>query len=238
MPIPDALPHGDLEEVLPEVFFVTGTSRPTFQGLEWQFSRNMVVVRHAGGLTLINSVRLDDRGLAALDALGPVTALVRLGAFHGYDDAFYLARSAPRYFGLAGAPDEGARAPDVCLEPGGEVPVPGAEIFRFETSRVPEAILRLPVAGGALVSCDALQNWLGPDRFFDAASAERMRAYGFFAPANIGPGWRMAAQPERRDFDRLSGLQFAHLLPAHGTPLLHDARAQIAATVARAFPEG
>ena len=37
-------------------------------------------MREDGALTLVNSVRLDDAGLAALDALGKVTNVVRLGA--------------------------------------------------------------------------------------------------------------------------------------------------------------
>jgi hypothetical protein len=230
------MPHGDLEEVLPEVFLVTGTSRPTFLGLSWQYSRNMVVVRAGRSLTLINTVRLDDAGLTRLDALGRVTAVVRLGAFHGMDDAFYLSRSPDaRYFGLAGAPPEGARAPDVFLEEGAEGPLPGMRIFRFATSAVPEALLWMPAHGGVLISCDALQNWAEVDRFFDAESAERMRAFGFIEPANIGPGWRQAAQPRVEDFERLLTLPFRHLLPAHGTPLLDDAPKRIAATVRRVF---
>ena len=36
----EALPHGKIEAVFPDVFFVTGTSRPSFEGMTWQFSRN------------------------------------------------------------------------------------------------------------------------------------------------------------------------------------------------------
>ena len=60
-------PHGDLEEVFDDVFFVTGTSKPEFGGVTWQFSRNMTVVREGASLSLINTVRLDEAGLAALE---------------------------------------------------------------------------------------------------------------------------------------------------------------------------
>jgi hypothetical protein len=232
---PAALPHGPLEEIFPDTFFVTGTSRPNFMGADWQFSRNMTVLRRGDSLTLVNTVRLDEAGLAALDALGRVTQVVRLGAFHGMDDAFYLARTGARYFSLAGAPPQGDRAPDALLSPDAEPPVPDARVFLFETSKVPEALLWLPVDDGVLISCDSLQNWVDADGFFDAPSAERMRAFGFIRPANVGPGWRSAAQPEAADFRRILELPFRHLLPAHGVPLLGDARAQLAETFAREF---
>jgi hypothetical protein len=230
------MPHGDLAEVFPDVFFVTGTSRPTFLGQAWQFSRNMVVVRTGESLTLLNTVRLDDAGLARLDALGRITQIVRLGAFHGMDDAFYLDRSGARYIGLEGEPPAGTRAADAVLRDGDEGPLPGSVVFRFATSAVPEAVLLLPQNGGVLISCDALQNWADVDPFFDAASAEKMRAFGFIEPANIGPGWRQAASPARADFDRLLRLPFDHLLPAHGTPIVGGARARFASTVERLFP--
>ena len=41
---------------------------------------------------MINSVRLDDAGLAALDKLGKVTDVIRIAANHGMDDPFYAER--------------------------------------------------------------------------------------------------------------------------------------------------
>lgn len=43
-----------------------------------RISRNMTVVRQGAGLLLINSVRLDEAGLAALDALGQVQQVLRI----------------------------------------------------------------------------------------------------------------------------------------------------------------
>jgi hypothetical protein len=45
---PPVMPHGSITEVFPDVFFVTGTTRPNFQGMQWQFSRNMTIVRELG----------------------------------------------------------------------------------------------------------------------------------------------------------------------------------------------
>lgn len=96
MNFPEALAHGEIKEVFSDVFLVTGTMRNEFFGSTWQFSRNMIIVREEGRLTLVNSIRLDDTGLAQLDALGEVVNIVRLGDMHGLDDRFYLDRYASR----------------------------------------------------------------------------------------------------------------------------------------------
>ena len=60
-PFPAAMPHGEISEPLPGVFFVQGTMR--FPGaIPMRFSRNMVIVRAGERLVLINTVRLDARG--------------------------------------------------------------------------------------------------------------------------------------------------------------------------------
>ena len=74
-----AMPHGSIEEVFPDVFFITGTMKSEFFGSMWHFSRNMTVVREGRRLTIINAVRLGPEGLAALDELGQVVNLVRIG---------------------------------------------------------------------------------------------------------------------------------------------------------------
>ena len=72
-PFPPALPHGPLNEVLPGIFFVKGTLRMS-GFLPVAFSRNMTVIKEGERLVIVNSVRLDDAGLAQLDALGRVSA--------------------------------------------------------------------------------------------------------------------------------------------------------------------
>ena len=63
--------------MLPGVWMVTGSMSigPT------TFSRNMQVLKQGDELVLVNTVRLDDAGLEALDALGRVTHVVRLAGF-------------------------------------------------------------------------------------------------------------------------------------------------------------
>jgi len=53
-------------------------------------------------LTLINTIRLDDKTLAQLSMLGEIKHVVRLGAFHRVDDAFYLQRNPTKCWIIEG----------------------------------------------------------------------------------------------------------------------------------------
>lgn len=234
-PHPQAMPHSEIREVFDDVFFVTGTSRPSFAGSDWQYSRNMTILREDGALTLVNTVRLDDAGLAELDALGKVESVVRLGAFHGMDDAFYIERYGAKQWAFAGMEHEGGQPTDRLLVGGGKTPIRDGSVFSFDTAARPEGLVLLEREGGILISCDSLQNWTEPDRFFDEASSEKMRAIGFIQPANIGPGWRQGCNPQASDFARLQELDYRHLLPGHGTPILGEAKAMFGATFLREF---
>lgn len=232
---PKALPHGPIEEVFPDVFFVTGAMETVLQNMDWRFSRNMVVVREGDRLVVVNSVRLTDEGHEALDGLGKVTDVVRLGSMHGRDDPFYVDRYDANYWTMPGMTHETGLAADQYLLPDGAMPLSDATVFEFRTSKMPEGILRLDRSGGILIACDALQNWLAPDEYFSDASRELMQGMGFFTPANLGPVWMQAAEPEAEDFARLSELSFSHALCGHGEPLRDKAKASYSATFKRVF---
>lgn len=234
---PEALPHGPIEEVFPDVFFVTGEMRttfPEFPGVPWVFNRNMTIVREGTSLTLINSVRLDAQGLAALDALGEVEHLVRIGALHDRDDAFYVDRYHPTYWAIRGIVPEGLSV-DKHLAPGGETPFGGCTVFEFTTTAKPEGVLIVDRAGGIAVACDALQNWIKPDGFFTDETVELMGSLGFWQPANIGPLFALRNDPKAEDYERLLEIPFRHALCGHGEPLRDSAHEDYAATVDRTF---
>jgi hypothetical protein len=222
--LPPALPHGKVEEVFPDVFFVTGTMKTELMGAHWHFSRNMTVVRDRGSLTLINSVRLGDAGLAQLDALGRVTNVVKIGSLHGRDDAFYKAHYPATFWALPGMPLEHGLEADKELSPDGEMPFTGCSVFAFHTTKLPECILRIDREGGILVACDSLQNWLAPDEFFSDESRRMMTEMGFFQPSNLGPVWMQVAEPQGQDFVRLREWSFRHALCGHGAPLRDTAK--------------
>jgi hypothetical protein len=233
-----AWPHGALQAAFAEVYYVVGTNKTHHAGVDIQTSRTMTVVRDEGRLTLLNTVRLDDEGLRALDALGAVEHVVRLGAFHGRDDPFYCDRYGATLWAPPGAAQADGRAADRALSPGGPFPVPGGEGFAFASAKFPEAAVLLEREGGILITCDAIQNWARVDRFFSPECGAAFEAQGLIREANVPSTWRHACAPSADDFRRLLGLRFRHLMSAHGEPLRDEAHGRVRASVAEAFGEG
>jgi hypothetical protein len=231
----NAMPHGSITQVFPDVFFVTGSMSNEFFGSTWQFSRNMTIVREGDKLSIINSVRLDEKGLAELDALGKVVNVVRIGDMHGVDDPFYVQRYGATYWELPGMTAQGDLKADKLLVPGGEMPFSNCSLFVFETSKRPEAVLRLDREGGIIIACDALQNWVEPDEFCLDDSVAAMRGVGFFIPADLGPAWMFVCTPQAEDFKRFKQVPFKHVLCGHGEPLRDTAQQAYHATFARKF---
>ena len=92
--------------------------------------------------------------------------------------------------------------------------------------------MRRQPAGNLLITCDSVQNWASTDgcSFMGAVATHLM---GFLVPAKIGPIWLKKAtdgQPSRmwRDFNRLLGLDFRHLVAGHGNLLRDDAKGALA----------
>jgi hypothetical protein len=233
-----AWPHGDIHEILPDVFFVTGTNKIHHEGANIQTSRNMTIVRNGTELTLINSVRLNDEGLKKLDQLGTVTHIVRIGEFHGRDDASYKSQyPAAQLWTLNGMTYDSGLKADRELTPEGDMPFPGCSLFVFETSTLPEGILHIDREGGILISCDSIQNITCTDKFYSPQTAQSFQDQGLVKPANISPIWLGATHTKASDFDRLlKTMTFRHLLTAHGEPLMNTATEQVTATMKRVFP--
>lgn len=227
-PHPPALPHGTLDEVLPGLFFVTGTIR---MGAGMTFSRAMTAVKEGERLVLVNTVRLDEPGLAALDRLGRVTDVIRLAGNHGSDDPFYRERYGAKVWALKDSPyvpgfDPKAEPyfePDVRFDATSSLPISGAKVHLFR-STPPEALLVLPVHGGTAIAGDALQNWSGTDAYFSWLGSVVMRMMGFMKPFNVGPGWLAQCKPPPEDLRAVLTLSFENVLPSHGTPVIGGAR--------------
>jgi hypothetical protein len=227
---PAALEHGKFTEVFPDIFMITGTMR--MAGRPMSFSRNMIVVRENGSLTLINSVRLDGYGLKALEALGKVKNVVRLAGFHGMDDPFYRDRYDATVYAIKGQvyvdgfdlDAESHFSADRMLGAADELPISGARLYTFKSAKPPEAVLLMLRDDGILVSGDSLQNWQAPDRYFSLMARVMMRVMGFIKPFAVGPGWRKFAKPSGEDLLGLLDLRFEHVLPAHGSEVIGDAK--------------
>ncbi|NRB20807.1 MAG: hypothetical protein HRU33_25565 [Rhodobacteraceae bacterium] len=133
---PPQLPHGEFQEIFPDIFFLTGQIKVESDPIS-EFSRNMVVIRDGMDLTLVNSIRLNSAGLAALDHLGTVKAIVRLGGFHGRDDAFYLNRNQADLWTPEGMTFTRGEKTDQFLVDGRDGPIPGSSAFVFDTPELP-----------------------------------------------------------------------------------------------------
>ncbi len=232
---PAASEHSDPVEVFPDVWVIRGS----LVGEHQSITRNMVVIRDGGELTLVNSVRLTGAGEARLADLGKVTHLVKLGAFHGLDDPYYRSRYPVRFWAPPGSTHKGGITHDRELTEDSMPPLPGLSVFRFRNTRLPEAVLRLPAGGGTLITCDAVTNVIdlegtrGMERIYS-------RENGFLRPASIGLFWRNGMAREDgsslfQDFQRLLDLEFRNLISGHGPPLVDTAREDLRESVRVAF---
>ncbi len=238
-PFPAALPHSEIREVLEGVFFVTGTMR--LPGLlPIRFSRNMAIVRDGERLVLVNSVRLDEKGLAALDALGKVTDVIRLAGNHGMDDPFYKDRYGAKVWAVrgqryragfdAGAPEYFVA--DEQMDAATPLPIGGARLYVID-SKPSEGILLLERSGGVAIAGDCLQHWHAPDAYFSWLAGPIMRLMGFIKPHNVGPAWLKNTKPPKEQLRGILDLPFANVLPAHGAAVMGDARSHYRSAIER-----
>lgn len=232
---PPAFKHGEIIEVLPDIFVVTGQSIFHHGDKVIQKSNNMTIVRSGQELTLINTLRLNENGLKALEALGKVTHVIRLGAFHDRNDLFYLDRYRAKLWALKGMAHKNNRQADFIIGETKDFPFPKASFFRFETTREPEAILYIDSLDGVLVTCDSIKNWTEVDEYFGEQTATEFLKLGLIAPASIDKVWLGAMMPQKSDFLRLLQLRFKHLLSAHGRPLLMTAKEELKSSIERSF---
>lgn len=230
-----AWPHGEIKEILPDIFYVVGSNITKHNDIELQHSRNMIIIRDNDTLSLINTVRLNDQGLAELDALGQVENVIRIGAFHGRDDVFYLDRYHAKLWALKGMQHHDNRLADVFLVPNGKMPFTDCSVFIFESSEHPEGIIHIAQQGGILVTCDSIKNWEKADQFFSDESAKIYEEQGFFGVANISSVWQQACKVKSSDFVRLKSLKFKHLLSAHGNPIIDTAYDDVTKTIMKEY---
>jgi hypothetical protein len=232
---PKSLPHDDIKKIGDGVYWVRGSA---VMGPGMRIPRNMAIVVHDGEVTVIGAVRLSPTGEARLAELGELKHVVKIGYFHGMDDAYYLSKYGADYWTLPdGARDIDPTPTETLTHT--HLPFPDSELFAFENTVSPEGALLVKRSGGILVTCDAVQNW--PDTSGCSLAAKLVvRVMGFTRrPAQIGPPWRKHMTPEggtlQTDFERLAGLKFDKLIGGHGIPLKSGAQQALAATVAATF---
>lgn len=234
---PPARPHGKIREVFADLFFVSGTMRMPGP-VPVTFSRAMTLVRDAGRVAIVNSMRLDDEGLRSIDALGKVTDVIRLAGNHGSDDAFYKERYNAKVWAVRGSkymPGFDAKAvayfePDEWFDAASTLPLPNARVHIFG-SKPPEGLVVLERDGGIALAGDSLQNWESVDSYFNFPGSVMMRMMGFIKPCNVGPGWLSQCKPPADDLRAVLDLTFEHVLPSHGEPVIGGARDKFRAAI-------
>lgn len=230
-----AWPHAEIGQIFENVFMVTGTNIIFHEGLRIKTSRNMVIVRQDGALTLINTVRLNEDGLKSLENLGQVKNIIRIGAFHGRDDAFYQERYQAKFWAFSSMEFSHDERLDFDLKEGA-LPLADSELFTFKTTTFPEALIVINIEGGILVSCDSIKNWTKRDAYFDEATFELMRRSGSIGEAKIDLTWLQAMNPSKDEIQKITQLKFKHLLSAHGDPLNNKAKKAVDDSIQSILP--
>lgn len=193
----------------------------------------MYVIKEGEDLTLVNTVRLNDAGLAALDKLGKVKNIIRIAGFHGMDDPFYKSRYNVKLYSVdapfaKGVSTEPAQEDiyfeaDEILKSDSELPIANASYLEISSSQPKEGILLLNRDGGIAITGDSMQNWEQPDEFFNFVGGFVMKRAGFIRAYNIGPGWLQYAKPDLKEVLACTESKFENLLPSHGSPVLGGA---------------
>ncbi len=254
----EAARHSKIEQVNDDVFMVRGrmkstSARPLFERIFVYYSRTMTIVRRQGTdgsyeLTLINTIRLNEKTLTKLTELGTIKNVVRLGAFHGVDDAFYLQRFNAKYWTVEGM----VNAPGLTTMPSilscDNLPISDANFFSFQGLAYPEAIILLNKTerrSGVAITTDAIQNHTSVIDIDNSPLVSlAIWRIGLSGRARLGPIWlreqalssterEELSAPEKRkkiveffkpQFQRLlDEHDFKMLLPGHGWPIYNHA---------------
>lgn len=197
--------------------------------------RTMTVLNTGVGLIVLNAIRLSDSAQAELDTKGPIRHLIKLSDSHGIDEPFYVDRYKPTVWSLPGAAMGDLRV-DNTLGPDG--PVDGGVVVDYgKTAGWREGAYLVPIGGGTLVTCDAIQNCADTEgaSFFGRIPGSLM---GFKGGVINPPMWRrfhkLSGPAIGETLSGLAGLSFENLVTGHGPPVAGRADAQVRAAIERA----
>lgn len=228
-------PHGEIVKEFEGIYVVRGTNLTSYQDIQIQHSRNMIIIESGNNLTLINTVRLDEEGLKKLDNLGTVKQIMRIGAYHGRDDRFYLDRYEADFWTVS-VDEKEANTRNYRvhhLANGNELPIKNSQFFMFEHSLPAEGFLYIDAHEGIIITCDSIKNWTKVDKFFSEDTAKLALASGEISKARISSVWVNATGVQKADFECLLKLRFKHLISAHGDILRNTAYNDVRDSVAQ-----
>ena len=231
---PPVYPHDEIKKLYPGVYLLHGSIR---MGPGMRLNRNMVILKNGQELILINPVRMNDDGLSSLDKLGSVKYILRLGDFHGLDDAFYLDRYKCELWAQEGQHTYKHPKATTLITASSEVPFSNSEFFIFESAKFPEAALLLK-EHKLLITTDSVQyheDW----SYFTWFAKFAFKLLGFKIGMNIGPPWLKRVTPKgssmKSEFEKLLTLDFDSIIAAHGLQLESGAKKALSEEVRRVF---
>ena len=230
-------PHGDIESISSDLFMVRGSIN---LNAVLRISRNMGIIRHNGDLSLLNPIRLNPETEEKLKQLGNVKHIIRLGAYHGLDDPYYVETFGAQHWSQPGGTVYTEPAIINPITADCELPFPDARLFLFKTTKEPECALLIERDEGVLFTCDSIQHY-GDYSFNNLPARLVMPFIGFPKTTIVGPIWVKGMTPEggnlEPEFRELLNLQFDKLLSAHGTLLTTGAHESVKRAVNKAFAD-
>ena len=225
------LSHGPLQVIVPDrVWMVTGRLP------RGPLSRNMVIYRRSsGGLLLHSPIALEETAQKALEALGPIEAIIVPNGMHRLDGPRYKARYpqikvlCPR--AARTAVEAKVNVDAVCED---ALPQEGIGVHAADGLKPMELCYELPTdQGRVLVVTDMLMNM--PDQpGFGGWILKTIGTSGFFGMTGIA---RMMMLRDRAAFKawlrKMSEKKPGAILVAHGKPVLENASQALLAAEAR-----
>lgn len=232
---PPAYPHDQIQKLYPGVFLLHGSIK---MGPGMSMNRNMVILQSGPEIILINPVRMNEEGLAALDLLGKVSKIIRLGDFHGLDDKFYLNRYKCEFWAQQGQETYKSPSPTKIINSSTTGPITNSDFFIFESAIFPEAALLIK-EHRLLITTDSVQyhsDW----SYFSWLTKIAFKLLGFKIGLNIGPPWLKRVTPNgktlKKDFESLLTLDFEAIIAAHGAPIKNGAKELLKTEINNVFP--
>lgn len=229
-----AYAHDSLIEIFPNIYLLRGSIH---MGFGLRMNRNMIVIKQNSDLTLINPVRMSTAGLNQLNQLGHVKNVIRLGDFHGLDDQFYIDTYQAHFWSQSNHTNYPELSPNTSINTSTVSPIHDSEIFIFETALYPEAALLIKSVK-LLITTDSVQYW-SDWKYMSFPTKIILWLMGFRVGLFLGGPWLKRVTPKDKnlesDFEQLLNLEFEHLVAAHGTVLMTNAKQQLMEVVKRTF---
>lgn len=230
-------PHGKVEQISEDIFMVRGSINinPVVR-----ISRNMAIIREGGELTVVNPLRVTKEVEDEILSLGNIAHVMRLGAFHGVDDTYYVDKfSAKMWAQVGGTTYTTPQITDVLSE-GCTLPFTNAQVIEIGGSVQPECVLLMNIDNGLLLTCDAIQNY-GDYSYNNFLTRLILPFIGFPKKTIVGPIWLKFMTPVgqslEKQFRNLLELPFDSLLAAHGTLMKSGAHCAVREAIDTAFAD-